>query len=157
MDFSFVWLLGAAIVGYQVVYRCFVLRAKKQDLVYKLKLSAVGLFSYGAGVAFLQNSGLPVLQVALVSALAGMGIAQIIVRRPRRSRYIPADVKRRVIAHYEKNGGKFNPSLHHLDHIVPYAEGGDHSVGNLRVLSKEKNLAKSAKAPKLRDFLRRSG
>jgi hypothetical protein len=151
------WLVGAVFVAYKVVYRCLLLRAKKERFIFTLKKMGVFLFSYGAAVVYLQNSGhdLSTIEIAVLSALAGIGVSYLLVRNPRRSRHIPMHVKYQVIERHLKNGGKFDPALQHIDHIVPYSEGGDHSVRNLRIISSEANLAKAAKRPKLRDFLKR--
>jgi hypothetical protein len=147
------WLICGAFVIYRLIYIGFVVRAKKERTVFKLKRMAVSVLSYAGSVAVLKDT-LPVLEVAIISGLVGAGAAFLIVRQPDRSRYIPAEVKRAVIAR-DLKGAKFDSAIHHLDHIVAYSNGGDHSLHNLRVLKKERNLAKGAKAPRVRDFLRR--
>ena len=59
---------------------------------------------------------------------------------------------RRAVIARDLQGAPFNPKLHHLDHIVPFSKGGDHSVKNLRVLAKTENLRRGARMPKLKDF-----
>jgi hypothetical protein len=66
----------------------------------------------------------------------------------KRSRHIPASVKRQVIARDMKDG-KYDGSKHHLDHVWAFTSGGSHTPDNLRVTSKEKNRKKGAKHPRL--------
>lgn len=85
----------------------------------------------------------------LIGLIAGIFAGMIVVARaPRRSRHIPAQVRRRVIAQFEKKTGtKFDPAVHEIDHIVPFAKGGGHTFDNLRVLTKGDNRQKSDKSP----------
>ena len=67
--------------------------------------------------------------------------------RPRRSRYISRVERRKVIARFERSGQRYNSKRHHIDHVVPYSRGGSNRADNLRVLERERNLAKSDRAP----------
>ena len=69
--------------------------------------------------------------------------------RPSQSnRRIPADVRRRVIANWQrKSGEKFNSREYELDHVVPFSRGGGHTLDNLRVIEKRKNRSKGARVP----------
>jgi hypothetical protein len=75
---------GAVIVAYQALYRCFLRRPKKQRLIFMLKRSAVSLSCYTAAVAFLRNSELSTIRIAVLSAVTGIAVAQVTVRRARR-------------------------------------------------------------------------
>lgn len=66
----------------------------------------------------------------------------------RRSRYIPKSVKRAVIER-DLKGERYDPAKHHIDHRWPFAKGGSHSIDNLRVIAKRKNLQKGAKRPRI--------
>ena len=66
----------------------------------------------------------------------------------RRSRYIPKSVRRAVIAR-DLKGKRYDSSKHHIDHIWPFARGGSHTVENLRVIERRKNLKKGAKRPRI--------
>ena len=103
------------------------------------------------GLAFLLlRSG----QTPLVSILAGL-VAALVVSSlfKSRSRYVPASVKRKARAEFElRTGTKFNPRKHEYDHDVPSSRGGSHTTDNLRVISKQKNLKKGAKRPKMREM-----
>lgn len=63
---------------------------------------------------------------------------------PAADRGIPAPVRRAVIERdglvCQLCGCSVEPGAFHLDHIVPWAEGGEHSVDNLRVACPPCNL-----------------
>jgi hypothetical protein len=69
----------------------------------------------------------------------------------KRSRYIPKSTRRAVIKR-DLKGGKFDSQKHHIDHVWPFSKGGSHTIDNLRVLEKKKNLQKGAKRPRMRDM-----
>jgi len=69
----------------------------------------------------------------------------------KRSRHIPKSTRRAVIAR-DLKGEKFDPEKHHVDHVWPFSRGGSHTVDNLRVIEKKKNLRKGAKRPRMRDM-----
>lgn len=74
-------------------------------------------------------------------------VIAVLVRRtqPRRSRYIPARVKRQVIAKWERETGEsFNRRIHEIDHTLPHSRGGGNFEDNLRVLTKKQNRSKGA-------------
>ena len=50
-------------------------------------------------------------------------------------------------------GQPFDRRIHQIDHIVPVSRGGDNSIENLRVISRDRNLKKGARMPSLRDLL----
>jgi len=105
------------------------------------------------------------LAIAIVVGLIGFGIAQsrgagdvawfwgiaagatALAMRPRRSRYIPAAERRKVIAEYERTGRKYSSKRYHLHHEVPFARGGSNTADNLRVIDKPENLRRGAKSP----------
>jgi len=67
------------------------------------------------------------------------------IRMPTRERHIPDDVRAAV---FERDGavcfecGSVDDLT--LDHIVPFSHGGEHTVGNLRVLCRRCNSARGA-------------
>ena len=69
----------------------------------------------------------------------------------KRSRYITKSVRRAVIARDLKRE-KFEPQSHHIDHVWPFSRGGNHTVDNLRVVTREKSLKKGAKRPRMREM-----
>lgn len=107
---------------------------------------------HAMGTAILGHAPLTSWDGARVFALGfvflGAGIV-VLRRKPApRKRAIPKRVRDAVIAR-DLSGDSFDPSRHHIDHIWPFSKGGSHTRDNLRVISKEKNLKKGAKHPKL--------
>ena len=82
--------------------------------------------------------------------LAALLVEVLVLQRtaPRsRSRYIPRSERRKAIARFERSGKLYDPRLHHIDHIIPYSRGVSNKVDNLRVMDRDRNLAKSDKSP----------
>jgi hypothetical protein len=125
---------------------------RKGMIIYKAKLMTAFLILYFGGAVVLSRSGYPQSTVILGAALLGLS-AKLIVKRPSDTRYIPKSMKRAVIERDLPEGEEYDSKRHHFDHTVAFSKGGDTSVRNLRLLSKEKNLRKGAKRPRLRDFL----
>src|SRR5206468_177105 len=69
----------------------------------------------------------------------------------KRSRYIPKSTRRAVIAR-DLKGENFDPQKHHVDHVWPFSRGGSHTMDNLRVIEKKRNLRKGARRPKIREM-----
>lgn len=68
--------------------------------------------------------------------------------RPQRKRHIPLRVRRQVIARHQRATGLvYDPTRDHIDHIVPFARGGNHSTDNLRIIPKTDNLRKGKSWP----------
>ena len=82
---------------------------------------------------------------------AVMGFLAIAFLRRKRSRHIPASVKRAVIAR-DLKGKKYDSRKHHIDHKWAFARGGSHTTDNLRVIGKKENLKKGARRPGLWDM-----
>ena len=145
-------IVGVAMLAwylYQVASR------KRERIRYKIRRTIVALVIYGMAALILIQQGLPPVEVVLVSALAGMGCAWLLVNPPRHDRRIPKAIRREVIARdLTSKGLKWDPAKHHIDHMVPFSRGGDNSVRNLRVIEKRKNLRKGGKMPGFWDFLR---
>lgn len=66
----------------------------------------------------------------------------------KRSRYISKSVKRAVIAR-DLKGEEYDPAKHHIDHVWPFSKGGSNTSDNLRVITKDKNLKKGARRPRI--------
>lgn len=149
-------LIGAAIAVFVTWYAYQIASRKKQWLRFKLKRVLVGELALFGSVYVLVRNHLPFIEALTFSFLAGMGAAYLLVREPRGGRRIPKSVRQQVIARdLTAKGLKWDPEKYHIDHIVPYARGGDHSLKNLRVVEKEKNLRKGDKMPRARDFFQR--
>ena len=67
--------------------------------------------------------------------------------RPVSRRYISRIEKRKAIARFERSGKRYDPRLHEIDHIIPYSRGGGSRADNLRVIERDRNRQKSARAP----------
>jgi L-lactate permease len=134
---------------YQIVSR------KQERIRYKISRTVVALVVYLVAAYILTQQGLPPAEAALISGLAGLGCAWLLVKPPKRERRIPKAVRRQVIARdLTSKGLKWDPAKYHIDHIVPFSRGGDNSARNLRVIEKHKNLRKGGKMPGFWDFLR---
>jgi 5-methylcytosine-specific restriction endonuclease McrA len=111
----------------------------------------VCLSFYSAGAYWMLHHGYtPVETVAFSFVLAIAGTLWF-VPRPNRGRAIPKRI-RQVVIERDLQGAKFDATIHHIDHIVPFSKGGDHSLLNLRILPKRDNLSRGAKMPTMRDF-----
>jgi hypothetical protein len=75
----------------------------------------------------------------------------IVQQNKKRSRYIPLSIRRAVIAR-DLKGARFDSRRHHIDHIWPFSLGGSHTLENLRVMDKKKNLKKGSKRPPFKDM-----
>jgi hypothetical protein len=98
--------------------------------------------------------GLHVQDAATMIFSALCGIAFFVRARGNnapRSRYIPAKIRRAVIAR-DLGKKRYNPSKHHIDHRWPFSRGGSHTMDNLRVVERARNLKKGAKRPPLWDM-----
>ena len=129
-----------------------VARRKRQQVVFRLRRLAVAFALYLGIIGVLVKlnfSALEAIAFGFLSALAG---GLFFVRQPKHERRIPAAVRRAVIAR-DLKGQRFDSRVHHIDHIVPFSKGGDHSMENLRVLERSRNLQKGARMPKLKDLL----
>ncbi len=83
-------------------------------------------------------------------------LALVFVPRRKRSRYIPAAVKREVIARdFRGREHEYDSKRHHIDHKWPHSKGGGNTADNLRAITREQNQKKGAKKPGFGDmFLR---
>ena len=137
------------VVGWFLAVRS--IMAARQGIVHGLTLLArawlAALFSFVLVRLVLPNPTVALL----IAAFAG---AATILLSPKRTRHIPASVRRQVIAEYEaKKDQKYDPTEHHIDHIWPFALGGSHTVDNLRVVPSRRNLRKGRKIPRLQDWI----
>jgi len=152
-DLAVVAIVGTVIILAWYLYQ--IASRKVEAIRYKIKRIVVGLVVYLIVAYFLVLQGRPPLQAVLVGALAGMGSAWLLIRPPRMDRRIPKAVRDEVIARdLTSKGLKWDPTRHHIDHIVPRSQRGDNSPRNLRVVEKQKNLRKGGKMPGFWDFLK---
>jgi hypothetical protein len=139
-------LIAGAVFGWVLLFR--VIYAAREGIAWTLGAAARGAIGFMLAAAFLPRMGL-MPQDATVAALVIAGVA-VAMMKPR-GRYIPAKVKRAVIAR-DLKGEKYNPKKHHLDHVWPHSKGGSNTGDNLRVISRKANLKKGAKKPSIGDL-----
>jgi hypothetical protein len=141
---------GPTWFAYQICSR------KLKWLRYKLKRMIVGICVYLAAALVFLHQGLPTVEAVSMGVLVGLGGAWILVNAPKRGRRPPRTIRDQVIERdLSSKGLKWDSAKYHIDHIVPFSRGGDHSLRNLRVVEKRKNLRKGDRMPGVREFLRR--
>jgi hypothetical protein len=89
--------------------------------------------------------------VIALSAMAGLAVFGFRKKSTRRTRHIPKRVRRAVVER-DLKGKAYDSAKYHIDHRWPFSRGGSNTVDNLRVISKEKNLKKGAKRPRMREM-----
>lgn len=153
-DLSVVVIVGVGILGwylFQIVSR------KREAIRYKIRRTTVAVAVYVvAALVLVKEQGLPPAEAVVISGLAGLGCAWLLVKPPKRERRLSKAVRAQVIARdLTSKGLKWDPAKHHIDHMVPFSRGGDNSARNLRVIEKQKNLRKGGKMPGFWDFLKK--
>jgi|ERR1022692_973386 hypothetical protein len=136
------WLLLIAL-GLVVLYHLKALRLSRETARPAIRHFAIGvvfgvIYYYWRGA----NHGDSVAEVFI------FGLAALLFIQRKRTRYIPAKVRREVIAR-DLKGARYDSRKHHIDHKWAYSRGGSHTTDNLRVIDKTKNLKKGAKKPGL--------
>jgi len=155
-DVNVTTVVGFALVATAAWYLYQVGSRKREWIRYKIRGLLVFVVIYAAGASVLLQQRVPPLEAAVISALAGLGCAWLLVRPPKGGRRIPKALRAQVIARdLTSKGLQWDSTKYHIDHIVPYSRGGDNSLRNLRVVQKERNLRKGSKLPRFRDFIER--
>lgn len=129
-----------------------VARRKRQQLAFRLRRVGVSFALYLGVIGVLVKLNFPPLEAIAFGFLSAVAGGFLFVAHPKRERRIPTSIRRAVIAR-DLRGKEFDPRIHHIDHIVPFSKGGDHSMENLRVLSRGRNLQRGTRMPKLKDLL----
>jgi hypothetical protein len=120
------------------------IRRRREGIRYRLRRIIIVEGAYLGLSLILLQAGRPPIE-ALLAGVAAALVADTFIKR--RSRYIPAAVRRNLRAEYEmRTGKKFNSKKYELDHKVPFSRGGSHTEDNLRVLAKSHNRSKGAKS-----------
>jgi hypothetical protein len=114
------------------------------------------LYLFGCGCLFLSHPLTSSPESHIIFALGavfmfGAFYAALKPRRKKRKRTIPKHIRDAVIAR-DLKGKPFDPAIHHIDHVWPYILGGSHTIDNLRVYDRKKNLQKGSKRPRMRDM-----
>jgi hypothetical protein len=146
-----IWCIVLSPVILYVHYCIEIARRRRGDVKFRAKRIAIALVLYLGGIVLMRNLGYSIFHSIFVGFLMGVAGGFKFARPPVRNRRIPKGIRQAVIAR-DLKGTPFNPAIHHIDHIVPYSKGGDHSLENLRVMLKHDNLRRGAQMPKLRDF-----
>jgi hypothetical protein len=147
-DPIFDWLVCIVVAGF-CLYWLRAFRLAREGVLSLIGSFAIGVLIFIVGAQVLVAAGVKRDDAPLIAGLVGG--AYFLKSRNRRSRYIPASVKRAVIAR-DLKGKRYNSAKHHIDHVWPYSRGGSNTIDNLRVIEKEKNLQKGARRPALRDM-----
>ena len=134
-----------------VFYWIQVARRKRQHVAFLFRRRAVAMVLYCGVIAILIKLEFSLPEAIAFGFLSGIAGGLLFVRPPKRDRRIPSSVRRAVIAR-DLKGEHFDSRIHHIDHIVPFSKGGDHSPENLRVLSRSRNLQRGARMPQLKDL-----
>ena len=127
----------AGFVAFVFLYR------RREAIAHAARGVLIACLCAAAAYFILWKSGLSPAAAYITALVIG-----VLIRRadPRRSRYIPARVKRQAIATFEKKTGEtFNKRIHELDHVLPHSRGGGNAEDNIQVLTKKKNRSKGAK------------
>ena len=142
MDWSNLKLIGFAILA--VMLGLSLYRRREALLLSARRLSfAIIVFWFASNGKWWQEN-------TFLSMLIGFAVATIadtLFFAPR-SRNIQQDARDEIIRKFEaRSGQKYDPSLHDVDHVVPFARGGVNSMDNLRVTERRTNRSKRAKTP----------
>jgi hypothetical protein len=149
---GYIWLV-AAIVAAPYLFRAVQIGRRRKGLVkFRLKRLGISLSLYLGGTYVWASIGHPVWEAIIFGFLLGVAGGFFFVRPPRQDRRIPAHVKRAVIAR-DLKGEPFDPTVHHIHHVVPFSKGGDNSTTNLKALTKTENLRRGSRMPSTRDLL----
>lgn len=148
------WLVAA--IALPIAFYCLRLLVLARQGV---RHAALNLFHRFAG-AYLTCAGFvlllfgfsprPAQQLEIFAGIVFLiaGLRELWAEPVKRKRAVPARIRRAVIAR-DLGDRPFDPARHHVDHIVPFARGGSHTMDNLRVIEKGRNLRKGAKYPQL--------
>jgi hypothetical protein len=134
-----------AVAGVFVFFLLVSIRRRRQSIRHAIKTAFIVECAYVSVVYILLRIGRTPPEAVLGGIVVGLVFDRFI---PRRSRHIPASVRRRKTAEYElRTGRKFNPKRYELDHEIPFSKGGSHTPDDLRVVEKSKNRSKGHKSP----------
>ncbi len=145
-------VIVGAVLTCSCVYVIELARRAKELVKYKLRRAAVALLLYGFGIALWRSLGHPWGECVVLGFLLGLTPLGF-MRPPRRTRRVPAGLWRAVIERDRPHGEAYDPEKHHMHHELAFKRGGDHSLTNLRLVSKEENLRKGSRLPGFLELL----
>jgi hypothetical protein len=149
---TWIWLVSALVAAPMLFYAFQVGRRKKDYVRFRVRRLTVAMVFYVGGIFLLLKLGYGPVEAIMFGFVLSIAAGLFFVPRPERKRRIPTHVRRAVIER-DLKGAPFDPSLHQIDHIVPFSKGGDNSLCNLRVVAKTENLRRGARMPRLKDLI----
>jgi hypothetical protein len=133
----------AGAVGTFLLARVF---RRKEHLIWFIESYSVLFASYFAAMWTAAQFRRPAVETLLWGFVAALIVDRFI---PGRSRLVSNADRRKVIEKWErKTGQKFDPTIHELDHVIPFAKGGDSAGYNLRVTTRKENRSKGKRSPR---------
>ena len=132
-----------------VLYALKAVRLTRESLRPIIKRFAIGFL---IGLLYYVVQGKPTGDKPINNGIF-FGAVVAAVFHKKRKRYYSRKLKDQVIErHFKGRKHEYDPKKHHIDHKVAFAKGGSHTLDNLRVLDRRKNLKKGAKWPGLWDM-----
>ena len=148
----FLYILGSIILFFIII---FFLSIKKRSERIKFKIKRVLLFEalffipafllllYSKNHRINFNVNTTIIFIFIIDFLF-----IIFLPKQKRTRYISAETKTKLIEKFEKKTGKtYNTREYEIHHIIPYSKGGNSTIDNLKIIPKHKNRAISNKSP----------
>ena len=144
-------IVGGLAIVLMLLYVFQVAKRTREEIRFRAKRVGLTAVLFVSSFLILRSQGYTIWETLAPSFLVGL-TSVILIKAPRRSRYIPARVRKAVVAR-DLKGQPVDPRTYHIDHVVPYSKYGDHSPENLRVVPKDYNLRCGARMPEFLDVL----
>ena len=138
-------IVGGLAFVLMLLYVFQVAKRTREEIRFRAKRAGLAAVLYASSVIILRSQGYTPWETLAFSFLVALTPA-VLIKAPKRARYIPAWVRKAVVAR-DLKGQPVDPRTHHIDHVVPYSKYGDHSPENLRVVPKDYNLRRGARMP----------
>lgn len=119
---------------------------RRDEIRYRVSRFVAGVLIYLLTGYIAAQQGLKAPQAVGLAVLVTLAASAVFPKR-KRSRYVRAAERRKVIAQHELSGKKFRKGKDELDHEIPVSRGGSSTADNLRVVSRKENRRKGAKSP----------
>lgn len=127
-------------------------RRKQAIIRFRLKRLIIGYSAFFGGIFLWVKTDHGVGESIFVGFISALAAGFYFAPYPQRTRRIPKHIRRAVIER-DLKGEAFDPNIHHLDHIIPFSKGGDHSVANLRVMNRTENMRRGARMPNWKELI----